>query len=211
MSSIKDYGSGSEMGKGSGGEPVDAVSVGVTPADDDEAKNASELAASAVISYNTMNILHPPKRLMFGQYNNRPIDKSFVKILENDFTISDFTPGLPRSMIPIMLDRSQLDIGRINTDMGRGVKAPKLKLAGGVTQITVLGGHHRQAAVSSLKGKFTSEIAKLDKRIEKLNSKSATAKVRDEIANSEAEKKNLGDQIELYSTWGVIVYDAGTY
>lgn len=177
--------------------------------DDEAAKTDGQLARLSVISYNIINILTPPKDLSFGRYNKRPINDNMVKALEKRFQTSEFDPRNPNSMIPIMLDRSQLDSNCINNDATLGVAAKWLQLAEGTTlkMITALGGNHRQTAIQNIVDRLTSEDKKLKDRIENLGRKSQTPSVKEEIKGYEVKKEKLNEDIAKFSTWGAVVFD----
>lgn len=181
-----------------------------------EKKSRSERAAAAIVSYNAIDILDPPKTLVFGVWNDRKTTSAGVNGLYHDFLYKDFTPGEYDSMIRLMVNRSHIVDGCINADMGQGVTAPTLELTGDAKNITVFGGRHRLAAVRKIVDELKEEKGRLSAQLKNLKELDAEEiakdqEVLDEIGQCEKRVLFLTKEIKRFSTWGVIVYDAGKY
>lgn len=200
--------------------------------------NADEMSRKAILSVNRINLTNPPLKLHFGTFNPRPVVDSGVKELIKAFE-DDFTPFKMESMIPILINRNDVDPSCINLDFTLGHDAPQLLLSKkGQTRdsLTALGGRHRYEAVRKMQENIDKKIKGLELRINKLKGKAKGAKkvkaeksveeldgnndfIDIDPVNIDTEKKSieeLNDNIDMlqadkvyYSSWGVILYDAG--
>lgn len=200
---------GHKEGRGSSGDGNQEIKY-IT---EEEVKSRTQKAKAAVISYNTINILDPPKTLKFGEWNDRATKRRGVDVLVDDFRFKDFTPGDYECMFRVMVERSHVVDKCINTDMGRGVEAPELQLTDDAKLITAFGGRHRRAAVQQIVDGLKKDKSALDAQLAKLRKGDgdSNSQVSGEIGKCEKAISILKNKIKTFSTWGVIVYDAGEY
>jgi hypothetical protein len=215
--------------------PADSNIVSGTHAilsDDDHSR-------AAVLSYNTFDILCPPRPLKFGEFNPRPIVPSGVANLANAFLNNIFTPFRQEAMIPILLHPSELDPSCVNESSNLGLNAPPLKLSSKGIQLAALiafGGNHRLHAVQRVMATLDKQMKDIADKIKALKRSQTKGKGRKSKSKKKAKANNKSDEStddddvdvstnidnlqtqsnllnarkSYYCTWGVVVYNAGT-
>jgi hypothetical protein len=200
--------------------------------------NKDDLARRAIISYNTFDILEPPRPLSFGEYNPRALNNLGVTALADTFLNGIFTPFRHEAMIPISLHPSELDQSCINAHSNLGVDSPPLVLSSKGLQLAALkafGGNHRLNAVKRVLAILDKQIKDFADKIKALERSQTKRKPRkgkrkskakagdddeDSLSDADIDETNdvaylrtqrdlLEDRKRYYRTWGVVIYDTG--
>jgi hypothetical protein len=194
------------------GGPLGTLYAERRPASLDDAAHA------AIISFNTLDILHPPLTLAFGEFGMRTMDLRCANDLVESFLNTTFHPFSVESMIPIILNREDLEPSCISNDATLGPDAPPLTLSNLGKQrkkIIVCRGTKRIWAVQQI-------MLTLNKKLHDLRTSLASLKrehtgtgsltwVDYHLAKVLGEIKAIKKQKVKFKTWGVVVYDSGEY
>lgn len=198
-------------GKGRGNQEEDIVML---DAPIQTGPTADERVQASIISINRLDILKPPLPLIFGKYNNRPLNEKEARILHGSMVQEGFSPFRYQNMIPLVIAKDAIDPACIHTTVNDIEDAPLLKLTetgGQGAGIIAAGGRHRHRVVELEFERMKERIAKLKTVI----AETSTAEGRDGdemlqrmsmLRNRLRETEERKNQVGI---WGVIIFDAG--
>ena len=171
---------------------------------------AADRLAAARISINRMNLLRSPIPLRFGEWNDRALVERYAKGLQNSFQTQGVRPFEMENMIPLVIHKDHLDSKCLNFKGLNAAEAPFLQLISkGLKEpsIKVAGGRHRFRAVELENERLSTEIKRLEGKIQDDNT--ATEEEKDMNRAYKATIDTLSKERERVCTWGVIIYDEG--
>ncbi len=171
---------------------------------------ATDRLASARISINRMNLLHPPIPLRFGQWNDRSLVERYAKVLQNSFQTQGVRSLEMENMIPLVIRKDHLDSKCLDFRGLNAAEAPFLLLSSEglkASSIKVAGGRHRCRAVELEAERLSTEIKRLEGKIE--DDDTATEEEKDMNRAYRTTIETLTKEKERVCTWGVVIYDEG--
>lgn len=168
----------------------------------------------ALLGYATLDLVEHSKRLVFGLWNNRPINAPHVKRLLLSFEQDGLERFDEKTVIPIVLKKSLVDPSSLTQDIADRAKLPELKIyeeGNDSLSIPCAGGRHRMRALED----YLENIRKKEKEVQK--KRSAISNIADEALteedisyyNKESVKQlqHLGGILKYNGRWLVAVYD----
>jgi len=171
---------------------------------------ATDHLASARISINRMDLLHPPLTLLFGQWNDRSLVERYAKVLQNSFQTQGVRSFEMENMVPLVIRKDHIDPKCLNFRGLNAAEAPFLLLnSEGLKKksIKVAGGRHRFRAVQLETERLSTEIKRLEGKIQ--DDDTATEEEKDMNRAYRATIETLTKEKERVCTWGVVIYDEG--
>jgi hypothetical protein len=171
---------------------------------------AADRLAGARISINRMNLLHSPIPLHFGQWNDRSLVERYAKGLQNSFQTQGVRSFEMENMIPLVIRKEHLDSKCINFKGLNAAEAPLLQLSSeGMKSpsIKAAGGRHRFRAVELEAERLSTEIKRLETKIQSEDTTTEEDKDMNRAYSSTIE--TLSKERERVCMWGVVVYDEG--
>lgn len=198
------------VGVGDGGNDGGKAELAEQSEEFEEEKEEEELAKStadedaqaAIISINLLDITNPIRPLNFGRWNDRKMVESKAAALHAEMKATSFSTTKYENMIPIIMKKEYLAESCINTNIKNTKLAPKLVLSEKgeeMREIYAAGGRHRRQAARI-------EVTALTDKIE-----AAREKMGDGTDGMGLEERirELENQRQAVSEWGVIIYDEG--
>lgn len=173
----------------------------------------------ALISFNKVQILEPPKKWLFGRWNNRAIRPLQVKGLVRDMAGKDLAPFALENALILIINRKHLDEQCISKALA-GREAPEFVLSKAglkeLTSLSLAGGRHREAAMRVILREYQDEIDANKRLLSGKGGKKSkkgrmetlgvdtVAKYQKAIAKGEEQMREIG-------WWGLRVYDEGMH
>jgi hypothetical protein len=199
-----------------------------------------EVAHAAIVSFNSFDILNPPRPLHFGEFTSRQVSPARVKELTRSFRTGPFHPFNPESRIAILMDPEDIEPSCINHDMGVGPGDLPLMLSDiGKTRkaFIVCGGEHRLTAVGRVMLILDKKLQRLHSRLTLLRTQKILVLIDDtdsddddgivsdyepfgdgevdlragEISLTTRKIQEIEEQKVKFKTWGVVIYDISTH
>jgi len=173
----------------------------------------------AIFSYNTVDLTNPPL-ILHNPYNQRPLSKLQSKKLRNALIQEGLRVFSSENRIMVVISPSDVEEGCITSDLMAPPAPLCLKEGSQLTELTNLGGQHRQDAVCLIKAENDRQIKQLkgsiSAKVKLVKGLPATDKARQRKSELENEIEALKLQLslresskELVGTWGVMLLDPG--
>ena len=157
-------------------------------------------------------------------YNPRPIDKTEVRNLRNSLMSQGFRVFSGKNRIKVVIDPSLVEPSCITLDSAAPPKPLRLKPSANLTELTIIGGQHRQQVVILIKLEYEEKIRQLQLAIDSKNKVLSKFVTQPPMAEEETQKKSdLEEDIEalklelsqykksmeVVGPWGVTLLDSG--
>ena len=189
------------------------LSINPDRKDYSESKKAqlAQKAASIRLGYAFLDLLNPGNvKLVFGRYNNRPIEPARVKSLVTAFKDDGVAPW--HDPIALCIPRNWVDKTSLEDHLIEGRTAPRLRFteAAHGQVIDILGGHHRQQAFKMYMQDLQDDRAALLKRIEQVRKSRLNEDAKSEqLAELNVHLRNVENACKREAVCQVAVYAAG--
>lgn len=163
----------------------------------------------ATIGYARFNTVDPPRpdvHLRFGQFNPRPVNKSVIKKLVEDFYASGRDPR--REALAVLVDPTWIERESVVQNPALPwEEVPDARFTAAVAgrTIQVLTGQHRSVAGKTWRAAMTAERAKQEKKLAKATEKQQA----EQIEQAEKNIEELTAAIKGATTWLVRFLDPG--
>lgn len=174
-------------------------------------------AQAARFSINVIDIFNPPKPIVFGRWNPRPLRDSEANKLKNQLLIDEIRPFRFENMFNLIIDKRFIEADTISQTIdGGNQNAPMLKLSvegiAALQQLDFAGGRHRVRAMEMIKAERSDKLKKFQDQLRKFKDKAEdTGEDRDaeKISQLELTIKEESTYLAKFGKWGVMLYDSG--